>query len=391
MERESTPYQYFTSRGFVEHALSYLVVLYPIIFVLTGHNIGGLIVSYLALYSLFYSSKKIVYDLRYLVLIALTIFGYSIYIGLEKEYSLNAITKELYYYSKPFVFFAFGITTLNIFNKSHFFKLLLILLALGTALFYLYPAEFISASHERSKIGDGWGHFISFKVFLRTGSFLLSPLETSFFSAFLGLYFFHNRHHFLLGWQYFQLATICLFMSMTRSVIMAYAISLLFLFLSDRFKLSGKWIKWILPGTLGILLVILGWALKELILKNDGSIMLHFSNLNTVLTYLFKNPWGYGMSSSGYVSVLEGRDGMYSEGSFFTYLVECGVQSLILFGALTWYCLKKGNLATTFLLFYLMVSLVLPIGFSSTFDFMFFGFLGSISRWNANRYFDYKL
>lgn len=391
MGRKSSSYQYLTSRDFIESILSYLLILYPFIFVLTKRNIGSITVSYIAVYSIFYLRWSTIIELRYLIWIGTILFGYSFLVGINNGYTIQSMMKEFYYYAKPFIFFLFGINSIKIFHESRYFKYLSLLLALGTILFYLFPTEFISASHVKSKIGEGWGHFLTFKVFLRSGSFLLSPLETSFISAFLGLYFFHNRNHFLLGWQFFQLASICLLMSMTRSVILAYFISVLFLFLSTRFALSGKWIKWILPGFLGSIILLVGLISKDYIIKNDGSIMLHFTNLDKVLTFISNNPWGYGMSSSGFISVLEGRDAMYSEGSLFTYLIECGIQSTLLFGLLGWYCLKKGVLSTTFFLFYLMVSLVLPIGFSSTFDFMFFGFLGSISNWNANRYFDYKL
>lgn len=324
-------------------------------------------------------------------MVILLIFLPAFWVGWQKGYSLQEMGRAFYYYAKSLIFFLFGIHSVWFFKNSRPFKLLLFYLITGTLIFYLFPNFFIGAAHDKSHIGNGWGHFLSFSFFLRSGSFLLSPLETAFFSSFLGLYFFYNRKKLALGFDYFILASVGLILSMTRSVILGYFLCICFMFLAERVKINlPSWFRFI-PFAIGLLVVLAGWFSRDLLIKNDGSIMLHFENLIRTLMNLKAHPFGYGMSSSGYVAVVENRDSLYSEGSFFTLLIECGIQGLLLIFILIRYCLNKSLFTKTLLLFFLGISLVLPIGFSTPFCFLFFGTLGSLSRLNENHYSDHKL
>jgi len=358
---------------------------------ISGRNIGIIAIGFSGLYALFYFKKSMIPCIKFVALASIPIFGYSFFVGLTYGFNIKIMCVEFYYYLKPFVFYIFGLSSIITFRKSFFLKNLIPILMIGTLLFVLFPIQFVEAAHAKSGIGRGWGHFISFKYFLRSGSFFLSPLETAFVSSFLGIYFFYYRSKFRFGKIYFLLATYCLLLSITRSVILIYGVSILFLFLSTSIGSTGRNMKWIIPTIVSLIIVGAGWYAKGYLIKYDGSIMLHFDNLNTTLAYLIKNPWGYGMSSSGYTAVMAGRDAIYSEGSFFTYIIECGIQSIILFGLLAYYCWTKGVLCQTLFLFYILVSFVLPIGFSTPFCFLFFGLLGAFNVRNENHYSHHKL
>lgn len=384
MGEKSRIYYRLTSRATVEIGIAFLLLLYPFCFLLFQKNLGSLAMFFSALYVAYYFRRQVLVKYQFVWISTFLIFSFSFFKGWQQGFSAIDMAKEFYYYAKSLLFFLLGIHSIRFFRYSKYFKWLLVFLLLGTIFFYAFPTHFIGASHDKSHIGSGWGHFLSFGFFLRSGSFLLSPLETAFFSGFLGIYFVYYQKTIRLGWEYFLLASACLVLSMTRSVIMAYGLVVLFIYLTRKWESSGWKMNWIFPFLIGFFFIVLGWFSRDYLIKSDGSFMLHFENLNAVLNYLIKNPWGYGMSSSGYVSVIAKRDAMYSEGSFFTTLIECGVQSLILFLLLGIYCFRKGLFSLSLFLFYFSISLVLPIGFSTPFCFLFFGTLGALSHLNEN-------
>jgi hypothetical protein len=379
METKSTNYKNHIITNKLDIILSYLLILYPLIFLISNVNLGSLLIGLSCIYIL-YNYKNLYFEqyINFFTITLALILTLSIYKGILNGYRKQEIIQELYYYSKSIIFYFLGIINITPYKTSNFLKNITEIIFTGTIIFFTFPELFVEAAHIKSGIGSGWGHFTSFNFLLRSGSIFLSPLETAFVSSFIGIYFFYYRNSIKNGNLYFYVSTLCLLLSITRSVTIIYSICIIYIYLKKRNLVSFKWASWAIPLTLSILVTLVGLYLKEIIIKNDGSIMLHFENLTNILTHIKYNPFGYGMSSSGYASVLAGRDNLYSEGSFFTYIIECGIQSIILFLILAYISIKKGTLAQSLFVFFILVSFVLPIGFSTPFCFLYFGYLGNL-------------
>jgi hypothetical protein len=387
MEKKSSFYHDFNIRYKLDILISYALILYPIFFLLTKVNLGSIIIGTCFIYVLYnYKFLDSGFDNKLIISLLFLTFGQSVLIGFINGFEVTQILSELYFYSKSVLFYFFGIICIYPHKNAKFYQNLTEIVFTGTIVFFIFPEEFVEAAHLKSGIGSGWGHFTSFNFLLRSGSIFLSPLETAFVSSFLGIYFFYFEDKLKNGRLYFIVSTLCLLLSVTRSVTIIYATCIVFIYLDKKINVFFKWTIWAIPLLFILVISMFGWIFKDEILSYDGSIMLHFQNLNATVANILNKPFGYGMSSSGYASVLAGRDKLYSEGSFFTYIIECGVQSIFLFVILGYYTIKQNALVQALFIFYLLVSFVLPIGFSTPFCFLYFGYLGSLRVRNESSY-----
>jgi hypothetical protein len=364
--------------------LPILFFLSPILFVLTGVNVNdpiyGLFVLCLGLRPL--KGDRISFP-RNLIAISLTFFiliACGIGVGFFNGYKSSIIFTEALYYLKPVIFLLYGYFYLNetSFNKLTFFGFWIVVI--GSLVYFSNPPFFIEKAIEKAHEVQGVGHFYAIHhTMLRNSSLLLSPLETGYVLFFMTSYLYAYKP-FKHPNFYFIVSASLLVLTYTRSVIIGFILAFVLFKLLEANVIKKIYFLFLFI-IIAIFVGIIYLNQLALIFIQDGSAVLHLRNLTEGVWVILDRPFGYGIGYSGFGSLQSTTDKFYSEGSFFTSIIENGILFLFFYICIFFYLnqVSRNKLLPIYLGF-LTASMLIPIGFSTIFNCLFFSYLGIIIK-----------
>lgn len=363
-----------------------LFFLSPILFVVTGTNMNNFIYLLLLVctvaYSWYSERKKMKFSVNFLFVLGsyCLVVGFAMVLGFFRGLQVAIIFKEALYYFKPVLFLFFGLFFLNEKRFRHLIFWGFLVVAFGAIVFYNDPAFYIGKAIEKTPEAEGVGHFYAIHhTVLRNSSLLLSPLETGYTLFFIASYFliFYDGK-----WRWFLLVTsvALLAATWTRSVVIGFLLT----FLTYRLVNARTVKKLYVLIAFGLVITVATIAYYDdlhLILIEDASATSHFRSLTGGIDVILKRPWGYGMGFSGFGSLLSTEETFYSEGSFFTSIIEAGVLFVFFYWCVYYYLnrVSKRKFLPVYVGF-LAASMLIPIGFSTIFAALFFSYLGIIIK-----------
>jgi len=362
-------------------SIYYSFFLTGLLFIAIEKNIGDvlflslLLVFCLKIFKLSGLSNKVVL----FILLYISVLLFSLSITVVKDIPVLLGVKQMFYYLKPLAFLVIGYLVLTRPFFEQYVKIIASFMFLGAFSFYLAPHFFIDST--LSKVGlaqEGVGYLYSFSSLIRNTTFLLSPLDSSFVMFFLSFHFFYK---YFISWRKSYLAMfiasgITLLTTLTRSSLLALILAIcIFIYLKSSMK-KRIYIFFILI----CLIIGLGAYFNQelyFIFFIDGSASMHHDNLNEVLSHIAN---GYflpsGLATSGWVT-----NGMpfniYSEGSLFATIIENGFMFLVFYIVLFYstYIYSRDYLFPI-VCGYILAAMLIPIGFSTLFNLLFFSYLG---------------
>jgi hypothetical protein len=302
------------------------------------------------------------------------------------------------YYLKPPLFFLIGYLGIS---KETFRPLLLItfLFMFGSAMLYTIdlPAS-VSLASDRFQVlnpNDGTQKFApdaplhafqeaKYPVIgrvLRNGSLFFNALDSGFAFFFMTSYFvmeFFNtkrkKQNFVLG----LLSTIGLILAIVRSAMIGTAIASAIRLFQHIPSRKTRIVLLTLGTIAGLLLIFLFQDIFMKIFVTEGSATIHAENKLGAIEQITKFPFGTGLGSSGYDLDPQFEYSFYSEGSFYTNIIEHGIWFTVWYfivGFITYVVSKK----TLFPIYvgFIIASLLIPIGFATHFMLLFFSYLGA--------------
>jgi len=364
----------------------------PLIFSLTNFNLGSLMFgasAIICIVGVLIFSKRLGKTVPlFLGILFLWLMVYSVIVPRIEGISVMVSLKQLGYYMKPILFFLIGYLFISIKRFTSLMLLAFWITTVGTVLFFLKSNFFITAALERNPDGQGIAHFFAIGGrYIRNCSVYLSPLDTAFICFFLTA-FFHQK-----GKTWFLMISFaCLVLTMTRSAIIAAIVY----FCAHQFFIK-KWKNrviylFMLIISLGVVIIVFSSKLEFLFLK-DGSASMHVSNLLEVATDLLRIPFGHGIGYSGWSSIGQ-KNHLYSEGSFQATILENGFLFAVFYVFIGYALFKKDKtVSLPIYIGFFVASLMIPIGFSTLFNLIFFTYLGVILKSDEikNSYNNYQL
>lgn len=371
----------------------FLFFISPVIQLISGVNITNLLFLVTGITTVYGFLTK---GLSKYHLVALVIFGAFLLFGAINGYlnhfQLRNIIYELTYYLKPFVFFYFALY----FVRPIHFKRLLWLIFWGmiiTIPLYIFSApDFIDLSRVRLR---NIGYEISDSAYFsgtllkngfvvpRNPTFLLSYLDSAYVLFFLSAFYvvtlksLKNISKILL----IIISGLLFLTTFTRSALIALPVAVLtWLFMN----VKSRNIKLGIVGfciIAGLLSLAIFYNQIVFLFFHQESASIHWVNIFDALKQLSKYPLGTGLGSSGWQGDSTSPLYMYSEGSIFTSLLELGIQFIGWYIALAVFVWNKSKkVLFPILSGYFVIALLLPIGFSTQFNLLFFVALGILSK-----------
>jgi hypothetical protein len=362
----------------VQGSVIYLFVLAPVLFALIRVNINNFAFAYGILILMVCLSLRTKIEARaalFLSIYLAWILVYAIIIPRYYDIKLKFSVAQFLYYLKPAYFFLLGYVALK---KRTFDRILVVLLwylTLGSVVYYLNWFFFVQSAIARAPEAQSYGHFFAIGGhLLRNCSLMLSPLDTSYITFFLSLHFFsHGRK------AYAAMAFALMLSTLTRSTVIGWLFGFV-LYFFFRSGAVGK-IRYLLMFTIILATVsVIFFSELTFLLVTDGSAGIHQENLMSVIRSLIQNPLGRGIGYSGWGTL--GMPGhLYSEGSLLSNLLENGFAFLIFYIAVGG-CLYRRSRTYLLPIFlgYAVISLLLPIGYSTLFNMLLFTAIGVILR-----------
>lgn len=355
----------------------------PLIYLLFSYHVGNIFFVFI-LFFLSISINKIKYNFFYLITFYMVFLVISLIVGfIYYDVPIKISLSHMLYYYKPLVFYLFGFFYIR--NNVNFNKLtisILIFMIIGTIVsIYYYDffaqkaiEKFLGNNSAANSLEESMGLLLAFSFIPRNITFLLSPLETSFVMFFITSYFYFNSKKL-----YFSISTIILISAFARSAMIAFIVSV-FLRKFILMKQLNRFIYITIFISLILIIIIYFFEQFQFIFINDGSASIHIENLRDALLHISRYPLGLGLGNSGW----NGSNSvyfLYSEGSFFTTLIENGI-FFTLFYLLIGIDLYNKSKIFLFPIFigYIVASLLIPIGFSTLFNLLFFSYYGVLSR-----------
>jgi|GEM_PF-2989858 len=373
---------------------TFLFFLTPIINLITTVNLSTLLFVLMTVIIILQFLQK---KLPRKMIILFIIFALSLIPGLligffVFAYNPISVIGAFFYYLKPPAFFLFGYYLLS---EKRIEKINILLLLFGIAAFpfyILFPFELIQYSRIHLRL---LGFTITDSIYFsatelrdsvlpRNPTLLLSYLDSAYVYYFVTSFFIIllKKTKSLFAEVPLILSGLVIFLStFTRTTLIALPITVgVWIFLG----IKNKYIKYSIVALLiigGLGTMILFYNQLHFLFVTQGSAAIHWENKGAAIERLIQYPFGTGVGSSGWKGDSSSSFYFYSEGSAFTSLLELGVPFAIWYlflGVYSWIVSRK--LLFPLFLGFFVVSLFLPIGFSTQFTILFFGLMGYITR-----------
>jgi hypothetical protein len=334
-------------------------------------------------------------------LLLILIFGVTllpgIILGFLNSIPAKHIALELTYYLKIPAFFGFFYYYVS---EKHFKRLIWIILwamILTFPLYALTPGEIIDASRDRLR---ALGYFVSDSIYFsgtkltewitfpRNPGFLLSYLDSAYTLYFISAFFIVTAKNIkeLIQRLWVIIVSTFLFLStFTRSTIIALPVSAVSWAYFGLLKGRERIYLFAFIGIVGIIGLLFAFDTLYFLAVKQASAIVHWENIGESLIRISQYPFGTGFGTSGWQGFSQSPLYMYAEGSIFTGMIEMGILFFIwqcVIGVFMFFMSKK-VLFPLYLGFFI-VSLLLPIGFSTYFTLLFFGYAGVIYHQQQN-------
>ena len=373
-----------------------------IIFIICGLVLNNTVILLLAMAAIlrlingiFLTKRLALFLGMYLLILSWGLFESQFY-----NIAFSSAIKEFAYYMKPILFFIIGLVSLS---KKSFEKVCIftfLTMVIGTIFVLINSSKMVEFSSSRL-LAMGYDdkgikvHIWSFNILfanafrwfwptengsiLRNPTFMLSPLDSGYILAFLSLYFLLLRKTKKSFCFFGIISFLMLVSTFVRSALIMFFVALLI----NSICKSGKFAVFYIILIVLVLVLFVSSFYNELqyIFLLEGSASIHNNNLIEGLQHIAKYWMGTGIGSSGWQGDPSSEFYVYSEGSLFTSIIENGF-AIIMVYATMWMCLYYRS---KFLLFpiyigYLTASMLIPIGFSTGFNLLFFSAFGIIVR-----------
>lgn len=309
-------------------------------------------------------------------------FGFGM--GLYRHIAVKNIILSGTYYIKPILFLLLGylFVTPKVFKK--FMWITFFFMVISIPVFVLFGSQLIEIS--RVRLND-IGFFVPKSIFFsatkiddysalpRNPSFLFSYLDTSYVFLFITSMFIvslKKKMHMVNGLTSLVLSFIGFITTFTRSTFIALPITIVSAVVL-RIK-NPKIVAGLLFVTtlITVAAIAIFWNKFLAIFVQQDSAAIHITNITDVFARMLKFPLGSGLGSSNWQGQASHPIYFYSEGSFFTTIVELGIQIVPWFGIVAYALFKRSRIVLLpIYLGFLVVSLLLPIGFSTQFLILF--------------------
>lgn len=335
----------------------------------------------------------------FIVLIAYSAFLFiGVITGIYYKLPLTLIISQLFYYLKPPAFFLFGyyFVSEKAFHKT--VEIIFWIMFITTPFFMIFPKEFIEFSRIRLRalgypISDSEyfsGTLITgIGVIPRNPSLLFSYLDTSYALFFLSAYYTNQIKTFVdyknIGKTF---TSIVIFLTtFTRSAIggLGLAIAGILFFKVKNFKQKATFIA--VLGIITTFIILIFWSQIYYLLVKQVSAIVHWENIWHSIVRIVEYPLGSGLGSAGWSAIKSSSVPeifFYAEGGIFTAMIELGLQFIIWFfilGYIVWRISPK--FLFPLYMGFLLISIVLPIPFSTQFTLLFFVYLGTTLQHNS--------
>ena len=323
------------------------------------------------------------------VLIYLSIITFGIINGVFNKVSIKIVLSQTLYYFKPLIFFFFG----YFFVKKKQFLLLvkwvLIYSLIGTIFFYLNRSFYIEAIISKFSVyGENisietlriWNPETGFVIY-RNPTLLFHVLDSGFILFFISsFYFLQNRNK---NYSLIFVATIILISTLTRSAVLAF-FTMLIIFYYFRLSLLKRIVLVIFIGVFVFTLYMHFSKQIEFLFIKQGSAKIHLENLINAIKHIQKHPLGTGIGTSGWKGDINNILYLYSEGSILTTIIENGMQFLIIYILIgIYFFYNSRNQLFPIYCGYLVASMLIPIGFSTLFNLLFFVYASILEKENG--------
>lgn len=395
MKAISNVYQWIKDYPAYDNAIVlflFLFFLTPLIVLFTGVSISTPLFLIVLLAVLFgYLAKG--FPRKGLIVVVL--FGVSILPGIAiafiNDIPLKHIILALTYYLKIPAFFTFFYYYVS---EKHFTRLVWLVLWGMLAAFPLYaltPGEFIDASRERLR---ALGYFVSDSIYFsgtkltewitfpRNPGFLLSYLDSAYVLYFVTTFFIVTTRTVKEALQRLWIIALSgfLFLStFTRSTLIALPVSAVSWAYFGLLKGKQRLYLLLFVAAVALIGIILFFDTLYFLVVTQASAIVHWENIGDSLLRIAQYPFGTGFGTSGWQGFSQSPLYMYAEGSLFTGMIEMGFFYFIwqaIVGVFFFFMSRK-VLFSLYLGFF-VVSILLPIGFSTFFTLLMFGYAGVI-------------
>ncbi len=300
---------------------------------------------------------------------------YSFFVPRIEGISFEVSFKQLGYYMKPILFFLMGYLFVSVNRFKSLMLLTFWITAIGTFVFFLKSDFFLAAALDKNPDGQGIAHFFAIGgQYIRNCSVYLSPLDTAFICFFMTTFFHQKGKTWML-----MISFACLILTLTRSAIIASIMYFCVYHFTIR-KWNSRIVYLFVLFICLFTVVTVFYSKVEFLLFKDGSALMHISNFLEVATDAIRFPFGHGIGYSGW-SAIGQKNHLYSEGSFQTTILENGFL-FVVFYFFIGYILFKESKVKAFPIYvgFFIASLMIPIGFSTLFNLIFFTYLGIIFK-----------
>ncbi|NVH48269.1 hypothetical protein [Photobacterium damselae] len=366
-------------------------IFFPM-YIITGLRTLDFSFLLLSLYTfsgVFFLGKTINKKVIISILLFILFISFNIFIGFILNDDITVSIKQSLYYFKPILFFLFGYLFLTKSKYKQYVNYVLVLSVLGTICFILFENDVIK--YTMMYLGTTEvGYFYSFGFMVRNISFFISPLEFGGICFYLLFFYLASIREFNL--KKVMILSLIVFMiisTMSRTVWLVCIFGMFSYYLigaKSLNKLSSRYSFIILMMFAATILVINNFSLIDKYFISDGSSSVHHSNLIETLSYIISYPFGTGLGSSGWSGYdLNLNFYHYSEGSFFANCIELGlIQYITIILFISIYIFKLSKDMFVIFVGYILGCMIIPLGFSTFINLLFFSYLGIISK-NGNK------
>jgi hypothetical protein len=328
----------------------------------------------------------------------------SICIAVSYGIQLSNSLKSALYYFKPIVFFIIGYYYWSQRKFDLFINYILIFMIIGTFFVFIRPHELVDLLMKRAVVMSAEQYDLKYYIWtfnpvfynlfsgvwvhdggllLRNPTLLFSPLDSGFVLTFISFHYLtkamhaDNKSKYLL---WFSISFLLLISTFVRSAFILFFVAS-FVFVFIRASNTRKLILIIIAFGGCCLFLIKFMDEIRFVFFLEDSAAIHNENLTGAINHFLKYIFGTGVGSSGWLGDLSSPFYIYSEGSFFTSIIENGVQFILIYFIITFAIMRKREypLLALFLGF-ITSSLVMAVAFSTCLNLLLFTMMGIIFR-----------